>query len=530
MGGAINVSASAQDQDLTSDLPNSYDANITGTLLNLLKQVPDLLISSLTGIAGQVTYRHANATVTLEGTTVVGSDAVSIGSDATSNASFQVVSLHGVATSGAVAIAIGYGQADATSITTVDDDSQIVGANSVKIASNAVNQAYTKARTAANLTNAVNSPSNVAIALAIANTNETSHVTIGQGSSVKSTGQSVDIDAEGTVNNEAWATPTINQDGTTADALAFSVDNADIKTVENGTINAKGNPATTFSPDPSNSNNPAVNGVDYANSTVNPNTFHIINNGFTDGQAVNYSNGGGNTADIGGLTSTNSGNTNPYYVQVIDANDFQLAPAPTHSPCGQYTPPASGLNPTQTLGMLAQADFSPSDVDTTSGTITLANLNGLTNGATVYYAGDSDATAPTGPGVSLDASDVNTSNGQITVPSGSFQDGESVYFVPGSGSVAPGAIVPNHAYDVVVVDDTHITLDDPANNEAAVSFAAGLGSNGQGSGPFHAAPPALVANHPYIAQAQWELRHLARPVEQQCPGRRSAARGAETRA
>ncbi len=333
MGGSITVLASAQDLDLTSELPNAYDTNITGTILNLLKQVPDLLISSLTGIAGQVTYRHANATVTLDGTTVVGNGAVSIGSDATSNASFQVVSLNGVATSGKLALAIGYGQADATAITTVDSDSQIIGANSVQITSNANTQAYTKSRTAANITNAVNSPSNVAIALAIANTNETSHVTIGQGSSVKSTGESVDVDAEGNVNNEAWATPTINQDGTTADALAFSVDNADIKTVENGAIDAKGDPANTFSPNPSNSANTAVNGVDYANSTI-----RINGNGFTDGQAVNYSNGGGDTSDIGGLTSTNSGNTNPYYVQVVDANDIQLANAPEHHPRHLHPP------------------------------------------------------------------------------------------------------------------------------------------------------------------------------------------------
>ncbi len=511
MGGSITVSASAQDMDLTSDLPDSYSSSITGSILGLLKQVPDLLISSLTGIAGQVTYRHANATVTLDGATVVGSDAVSIGSQASSNASFQVVSLNGVATSGKLALAIGYGQADATALTTVDSNSQIVGANAVQITSNASTDAYTKARTASNITNAVNNPSNVAIALAIANTNETSHVTIGQGSSVKSTNESVNIDAEGNVTNEAWAAPTINQDGTTALALAFSVDNADIKTIENGTIDAKGAAANTFSPDPSNAANTAVNGVDYTNSTI-----RINSHGFTDGQAVNYSNGGGDTQDIGGLTSTNNGNTDPYYVQVVDANNIQLATAPSIA-LGTYTRPAGNLSPVQTLGKLTQADWSASDVNTAAGTITLANLNGLTNGATVNYAGSSDATAPTGPGVALDASDVNTESGQITVPAGSFQNGESVYFLPGSGSVAPGTLVANHAYDVVVVDDTHITLNDPANNESPVSYAVGPGNNGQGSGAFTLAPPALVSNHAYIAQLNGNSVTLLDPSNNNAP-------------
>ncbi len=158
------------------------------------------------------------------------------------------------------------------------------------------------------------------------------------------------------------------------------------------------------------------------------------------------------------------------------------------------------MTPVQTLGKLAQADFSASDVDTATGTITLADLNGLTSDATVNYLGSSDATAPTGTGVALDASDVNTSNAQITVPSDSFQDGESVYFLPGSGGVAPGTLVANHAYDVVVVNATTITLNDPANDESPVSFTIGLGNNGQGSGAFTLAPPALVSNHPYIAQ------------------------------
>ncbi len=96
--------------------------------------------------------------------------------------------------------------------------------------------------------------------------------------------QSVDIDATGNVINEARAAPTVFKDGTTALALAFSVDNADIKTVENGAIDAKGAPANTFSPDPSNSANTTINGVDYTNSTI-----RINGNGFTDGEAVNYS-------------------------------------------------------------------------------------------------------------------------------------------------------------------------------------------------------------------------------------------------
>ena len=74
MGGAITVSASSQDMDLSSNLPNEYDSSITDSLLGMLKQLPDMFISSLTGIAGQVAYRHAAATVSVSGSTIVGSD------------------------------------------------------------------------------------------------------------------------------------------------------------------------------------------------------------------------------------------------------------------------------------------------------------------------------------------------------------------------------------------------------------------------------------------------------------------------
>ena len=162
-----------------------------------------------------------------------------------------MISLNGVGTHGKIALAIGYGQADATATTTVDGASQIIGANAVGITSSATTTAYTQARTAANLTKDVNNPGNISVALAIANTDETSHVTVGQGVRVKSSNQSVDVDAEGTVKNEEWAAPTINHEGSAAIALAFSFDNASIKTVENGSIDAKGAPSATFTPDPS---------------------------------------------------------------------------------------------------------------------------------------------------------------------------------------------------------------------------------------------------------------------------------------
>ncbi len=277
-------------------------------------------------------------------------------------------------------MAIGYGQAHSTAKTIVDNTT-IVANGAVDITSYAGTEVFVKARTSSNLTGTPD-PKNISLAIAIANTSETSHVTVSDLSSIISNHDSVNVDAAGEVTNFAWSQPTIYVDGTTATAFSFGFDEADIKTRVDGTIDAAGGVGNTFD---------AREGgdVDYG-----ANTISIPDHGFTDGQEVRYSHGETNAPlgkveppNIGGLEDFSENDEAIYYVQVIDENTIQLAKASTIDLGTRNL--HLGVEPEHTLGKLDSIEFDSSGVNTdeSSETITFANPHGLQDDQAVTYLG-----------------------------------------------------------------------------------------------------------------------------------------------
>src|SRR5262249_52224555 len=262
------------------------------------------------------------------------------------------------------AISIGYGEGHSTATTTLNSTT-ITGEDAVDVTSSAATEATSKSRTSGNLIGRTH-PNAVALAVAVANTSETSHVTVSQGSSVTSKNSTVNTDATGEVTNFSWAEPTVLKDGTVALGVGVDFDKADIKTQIDGTLDGARGTSNTFNADPS--KGPVA--VDYTKNTI-----HLPDHGFTDGEAVTYSNGG--APSIGGLTD---GAT--YYVQVIDKDNIRLANAPTLSLT--YNRPAqydtNDIHPTHTLGTLATLDFEPSGVNTNTDQITFPGPHGLADG------------------------------------------------------------------------------------------------------------------------------------------------------
>src|SRR5262249_23499493 len=146
------------------------------------------------------------------------------------------------------AIAVGYGEGHSTATTTITNTT-ITGQNAVAVTSSATTKDSPKARTSANPLSTVN-PNTVAIAVAIANPSETSHVTVSGDSSVTSNAGSINAAATGTVTNSASASPKVMQDGTAAFGVAVDFDKADIKTQIDGTLDAAGHASNTFNADP----------------------------------------------------------------------------------------------------------------------------------------------------------------------------------------------------------------------------------------------------------------------------------------
>ena len=435
--GTTNIYDSSVD---TSD--TEYSALEDTNLLGFVSQIPGMALSSITGISGQVDVRQANATIDLDSSSVTGSGTVSIGSTALADSSLHTVSLSGIASKGAFELGVGYGEADTTATTTLTG-STVTGNASVAVTSNAVSSATVISRTASNLTANTNNKNTVAMAFGVAVTNETSHVTVGQGSTVKSVLDSIDVDAEGdgaipntqtgfspgfSATTTAMASPTINQDGTFGLGVTVSFDTSNIKTEVDGTLDAKGGAANTFNADPTSGQ------VHYSDSTTNtPNSITIPGHGFTDGEAVTYSNGGG--PDIGGLTG---GDT--YYVQVLDPDTIQLAAGRTLSlgyalPAGE-----AGLTPTQSLGLGQELAFGSSAV--MNDEIAVADSSIFTPGQAVTYIGT--ASVPDANGVEQDS---------------------------GVGGLTLGA-----TYYVIIADSAHIELASTVGG-SAVSLTPGVGTH-----------------------------------------------------
>ncbi len=385
--GTINVTGatiSGADVEIKSEAKveeayenwGDYSDKLGETIFNFLNQVQGLAISSLTGISGEVIVRQSNASIDLASSTITASEGVTVESEAVTNSSFHTVSVEGIAASKApFAVSIGYGEGHSTATTTMTGTT-ITAGDAVNITSDAQTEDTAMSRTTSNIQEGPANPNSVALAVAVANTSETSNVSVSPDSTVTLTGGGINTDATGDVTNYSYAEPLVYQDGTVALAVAIDYDKANIKTEVDGTLDASGGISNAFGAAPG-------GGVNYANGTIT-----IPDHGFEDGEAVTYSNGG--APDIGGLQD---GQT--YYVQYVDGNTIRLSGAPTLN-LGYTRPAQYASDPTQTLGMLEQLNFNPSAVNTKTGTITFPSPHGLADGQAVTYEGTASATDSTG--------------------------------------------------------------------------------------------------------------------------------------
>jgi len=362
-GGAVTIKAAAEDRNVYDDW-GDYTDKLGELFFDAIDQIPGLAFSAVTGISGQLVIRRARAAVAVNGASIVGSRNVDICSSADADASLHTISLSGVGTGGYFSLAVGYGQARSTATTLIDRTSIAAGGD-VRVGSNASTRAFVKSRTNSNLWT-VSNPKNLSVAVAVADTRETSHVTVSKGSNITSLGGTVNIDAAGEVTNFAWSQPSINEDGTVAIAFGLDIDRADIKARVDGSIDAAGSAASVFDARQGGS-------VDYSQDTI-----RIPAHGFVEGQTVVYGNGGG--ADIGGLEDGQA-----YVVRVVDEDTLRLSLAPVIDL--DYTPPDPAIVSEHFLEQLAPLEFDSNDVDVDADAITFAAAHGLNDGQELTYLG-----------------------------------------------------------------------------------------------------------------------------------------------
>ena len=385
-GGNIEITAEAEDDSSYIDTGSAMADLALHNLVDMLGQIPDMAVSSITGVAGQITLRDAVASVSIVDGSITGTDDVAIGSTANTDASLHTVSLNGVASSGKFALAVAYGEADSEATTTLDGVN-VTADGTVDVTSSAVTKAYVKARTSTNASSGASSSSTVAIAVAIANTSEESHVTVTDGTTITSNNHSVNVDATGEAFTFPWAQPTVNDDGTTAMAFPLGFDVANVTVTVDGDIDAAGGVGDSFNAEPGND-------VDYGNNTIT-----ITDHGFVDGERVTYSPGEVDVAlgtetppEIDGLKDRDDPDgITYYYVQIPDSSNpdvIQLTDAPTLAIDYSHDPGSAA--PQHTLSTFATVEFESGRVDTEFNTIDFLSNHGLSPGQEVRYSGNPD--------------------------------------------------------------------------------------------------------------------------------------------
>ena len=343
----MTVTAGASNVNYYDEL-GTYLSDASQYINSVLSNVSNLNIGAVTGISAEVVVQESDASIDLDGTTIVGSGAVTIDSTATSDASLQTVPVTGDEYTGAIpfTISVGYGQASSSAITTVTDSS-ITGAWGGR--GHVLGDEH-RERFESGVRR------------------HRSHR--GHLHGDRQYQRDLDRHDLAGILRHVHGVSGPDQCGGERDQLPDRriAERPVFRDVLRGgrrlrqchdqyrggrhRLRRAQRTRRHVQRQPE-----AASEVNYQKSTIT-----VANNGLADGTAVTYSDGG--ATSIGGLI-----NGNTYYVQVLNANTFQLANGPT-IPLS-YTPPSTPVASTQTLGKVSMATFTSSDVDTCQNTITI---------------------------------------------------------------------------------------------------------------------------------------------------------------
>ncbi|WP_312030526.1 LEPR-XLL domain-containing protein [Methylosinus sp. H3A] len=390
-GGAIKVNATAKDVNLNSDAPASA-AGFTGTLTNLLGQIPGVLLSAATGVDLSVILRGADAKINVVDATIEAEGTVDI--KAETKVDTQVFAIAAALGGGGLAkytgleFAGGYGLAQSDVEANVGGSTVIDASGSVTISAKGSTSTKTVSRASSNLDSTVN-PNASSIAIAIAHTDLTALATVGLDASITSRAGNVNVIANGATKTTPDASTISPIDGRAGVGVALAFEFATVKAQLDGTIKAEGTAASeseetkTFDP---------VGGVDPATDIIT-----LPNHGFANGQAVVYtpylvntSVAGSTVLAVQGQQSDSVGGLDKgktYYVIVVDQDHIQLSKEPS------IDLDPSGVDPTatQTLNAVKAKLFDIDAVDASADTIHIAAHGFETGDQVTYDAGGNTA-------------------------------------------------------------------------------------------------------------------------------------------
>ncbi|MFY9396940.1 MAG: leukotoxin LktA family filamentous adhesin, partial [Desulfomonilia bacterium] len=286
-GGNIDIRASAGDSNPEDGEPTIQDNWTFGELETLLDDNISLLAAVMIKRAEAVVKINedpANETI------ISASGNVNISALSSADGTVKAIS-GGIdpLTNNPVTniFSVGYSKAEATAKVEVGTGVVIDAAGDVSLQSDASATASATARTSQNLGVGASNRNNIAVSLAIAKSDTTSHATVAEGSSVTA-GGTIAVHARGQSTNVASAETGTYDDGLAGVAVGLGFSDADILARVGGTLMSQG-VLPAFSPV----------------SAVTDGAFDLgVDHGLITGQQVRYDNGGG--AGIGGLEHRSS--------------------------------------------------------------------------------------------------------------------------------------------------------------------------------------------------------------------------------
>ncbi|MGB7327175.1 MAG: dockerin type I domain-containing protein [Rubripirellula sp.] len=217
----------------------AHQDGIAGDLISQLEAIPQIGLSSVGPLSGQAKIHSASANITLEEAVLQSQTSIDVIATAAADASLNAIAVTGLNASGLpVSLSVGFSRSQSSATIDMLGTSQITAtAGNVRIATDATSTAETVSRSEANSrATAPDAPKvSNAINLALAFTDETSTINVGERTAIDA-GGAVWVDATSSVANEVSATTAIFNDGTVGFSGAVGVDNATVTSQVHGKI------------------------------------------------------------------------------------------------------------------------------------------------------------------------------------------------------------------------------------------------------------------------------------------------------
>lgn len=332
----------------------SFQDSIATEVINALQQAPQIAMSAISPLSGQVKIHDAASSILIENTTIDSSSSIDLGATAMADSSVNALAINGL--NRKFMGSVGFSKSASSAVVELTGSETILDAATwIDIDTNASSKAEVKTRSEGGSqvsAGAVDKAFNLGLAF----TKETSIIDVGQFVQINAGGR-VDLDAQGTVVNKVKADTALFQDGTAAFSVAVGVDEATIRADVAGTI---------LSGDTS-----ELRTVPFSGSDINPNTNQIrlvvpASTPLRTGERVIYQ--PTNSAETGLVEQVEyivSEATDPVAETAGNVSQFvRLVRAESLSLDARQVPEASQ----HTLGKLAIAEFPITAITAESGT------------------------------------------------------------------------------------------------------------------------------------------------------------------